>query len=361
MAVQKIQQATGQCDQLFWNFAHEFIKGFPQMRKIKEVKGKAVENMVLDQKLGHGAFGTVYGYRHLKPQDLKDSWKVTGAVKVISKAQVRSLDQLFAIHAEFTVLQELSGHPNVVEAYSLVHGEHNLYIFMELVGSRNLYTMLRFEWGVQGFSQERAHNIFKCIADGVAHCHKHKFAHCDLKPENVVMMPDDTAKIVDFGEVQDLSEEITPLTCPRGTMPFMAPEVLYLKHRWNPAASDVWSLGVLLMELVCGFDALPRIIDWPRRQLKAVPERADELMKFFADFRSPDSRPLKAMRALQASEKSELMSDFTIELLAGMLQLAPEDRYTASSLSTLLYCAVNGQVKDLLSTVQIGSIPISHN
>jgi serine/threonine protein kinase len=148
-----------------------------------------------------------------------------------------------------------------------------------------------------------------------------------LKPENVVLADDGSAKLVDFGEAEALDGDIVPLTNPRGTMPFMAPEVLYLSEAWDPAASDVWALGVLLMEMLCGHSALTHIMKWQEKSSKPARECADELMAFFAVF---DTSIAEEIVRDHSPDLSVLVN---CELLAGMLNPSPQKRLSAAAVA----------------------------
>jgi len=317
--VQKIQRARSQCDQLFWEHVHECLEGFPEMNAVREVNGKVVQNLKLSRKLGQGSFGTVYAF-----QDVNNINR-SGAAKVISKADVSSWDRVFAIWAEYHILQKLRSHPNVVEALGFLHGKKNIYIFMEMAGTLNLGSLLQ-QKQEQGLQLAQVHSLFRCICNGLAHCHELKVAHCDLKPENIVVAVDGSAKLIDFGEAVYLDGDIKPLTGPVGTMPFQAPEILTLQDPWQPTMSDVWALGVVLMELLCGHDALTRIMGWSRKPLNLKPdrERADELMTFFADFGTDAAAESQALKAVTSLSRNSTLA--MSELLIGTLQLVPEDR-----------------------------------
>jgi len=229
------------------------------------------------------------------------------------------------IATEQDVLKNMR-HPNVVAGHGLLHGRQNIYIFMELAGTTNLSSIIKGDHGTM--SKAQANKCFKCIANGLAHCHSLKVAHCDMKPENVVVSDDGCAKIVDFGEAVTLDEYVPRLKAPRGTMPFMAPEILYLRESWNPAASDVWALGVVLMELLCGFNALPRILDWPSK-CKATTAHADDLVAFFGAF-GTDSQNLRLVTTL--CDDTPLPA--VCELLVNMMRLDPDDRWHAQDVAT---------------------------
>jgi len=132
-----------------------------------------VDNMVFHQRLGKGSFGTVYAFKDLQREDH------SGAAKVISKVDVRSLDELHAFSAECNALRKVGGHPNVVKAYGFLHAKQNLYIFMEMVGTSGLCSFLQQE-KEQGLPEDQVCSLFRCISNGVAHCHELKVAHCDL-------------------------------------------------------------------------------------------------------------------------------------------------------------------------------------
>jgi len=323
----RVQQARQQCHELFWKNAHITIDGFPEMKQgMREVQGKSAGNMTFDRIVGKGAFGQVY-----QCSDMKESDGELMAVKVFSKAPVCKLDQLCTIASEYFILAKLAGHPNVVAAHSIVHGVQNIYIFMDYAGDSSLYALLRREES-RGLAGTDVNTIFQCVADGLAHCHELRIAHCDIKPENVVLAADGLAKLVDFGEAEDLEDEVQELTYPIGTMPFISPEILKLENPWNPASSDVWALGVLLLELMCGENALPRIMQWNKKIRKPpVPERGEDLLVGFA-FNGPADDNMTVLEKV-ADICREAPTPAVNELLAGMLQGVPEHRLTAGEVA----------------------------
>ena len=96
----------------------------------------------------------------------------------------------------------------------------------------------------------RALRWMREVAAAVAHAHHCNVLHCDLKPANILITPDDHAMVLDFGIARatfDATNEAEPL---RGTLPYMAPEQ-FLAREFSPAG-DIYSLGVTLFELVTG-------------------------------------------------------------------------------------------------------------
>ena len=88
------------------------------------------------------------------------------------------------------------------------------------------------------------------VADAIAHAHDHQVLHCDLKPANIIITPQDDAKVLDFGIARAMFDPADPSEPLRGTMPYMAPEQLIARD--FSRAGDVYSLGVTLFELLSG-------------------------------------------------------------------------------------------------------------
>ena len=91
------------------------------------------------------------------------------------------------------------------------------------------------------------YNIIKQICIGIKEIHKMKIIHRDLKPENIFMNKNMNIKIGDFGISKQLNREITSTQNIKGTIDYIAPEIL-LEGKYNEK-SDIWSLGCIIYEL----------------------------------------------------------------------------------------------------------------
>lgn len=309
----------------FFTNAHDILSGFPRFQpRLRELSEKRVGCMALMRKLGEGSFGSVYKFE-------SEMSNVSGAVKVFSKSRVSSINNAMQIATELALLGRLK-HKHVVQLFGAAHGKQSVYLFMELVGTRNLYRVMRAE-GVKGLPVFRAAAFFSQIAAGVDHCHKMQVAHCDLKPENIVVSEFDCAKIVDFGGAVDLSEDVNPLQGPVGSIPFMAPEIMCSCPYWEPAAADVWSLAVTVVEILCGIHAFDRLLGWTshRGEFKnpsRLAHRAKDLQAFFAkDETNSHESALMAISALCRDVPPPPL----IDLLGNMLEFMPKDRILAES------------------------------
>lgn len=103
------------------------------------------------------------------------------------------------------------------------------------------------------FSEEMACTIIEQVLSAVVYLHKHDFVHRDLKPENIIFETKDEnspIKVIDFGTSTYFHKGSSKLRKKLGTPYYIAPEVL--KRNYDEKC-DVWSCGVILYILLCGY------------------------------------------------------------------------------------------------------------
>jgi serine/threonine protein kinase len=222
--------------------------------------------------LGRGGYAWVYdGY---------DSFlDVEVAIKVLHRAGGVTPDMLRRGQAEAKFLYRLR-HENVVEVLDAGIADAGLYIVMELLRGPTLRARLVKE-GPMPIGD--ALPFFAQVSDGIGAAHAIKAIHRDVKPENLVILPENRAKVLDFGIVKviDAVGGTTERDVVHGTVLYLSPE--QLNGTTATQRSDVYALGLTLFEALYGKHPLflnkgrPTQAELPWMQLTVTPPRLDEL------------------------------------------------------------------------------------
>ncbi|XWW96105.1 hypothetical protein V2A60_004075 [Cordyceps javanica] len=218
----------------------------PEQRLGRLLEGK----LQLTDILGTGAYGVVYS-----AVDIKTG--IRYAVKCLSKFNVDGTPlerrQVAYQQREINLHYKASAHANVVSIHKIMNDVDCIYVVLEYCPEGDLFLNIT-ERGHYVGNDLLAKQAFLQILDAVEHCHKLGIYHRDLKPENILVTDrGETVKLADFGlaTAEDRSEDYG---C--GSTFYMSPECLEPTTTRNPyymcAPNDVWSLGVILVNLTCG-------------------------------------------------------------------------------------------------------------
>ena len=198
--------------------------------------GRRIGRYEITGKLGRGAMGHVYSARDLelgRVVALKFLIASTPGERLISEAKAASA----------------LNHPNIVTVFDVVREGQEIALAMELVEGRSLREFCR---GLQPV--EQVVRWGRQIAQALAATHERGIVHRDIKPENVMLRPDDLVKVLDFGLAKRATlpggSRSTLFGVMAGTLNYMSPE--QTRGESLSAATDVFSLGSVLYELVCG-------------------------------------------------------------------------------------------------------------
>ncbi|KAF2165723.1 hypothetical protein M409DRAFT_67085 [Zasmidium cellare ATCC 36951] len=202
-------------------------------------------NIELTAVLGVGAYGTVYRARDIVTD-------VQYAVKALNKVGLDARQRKFQ-NREIQLHYAASSHPNVVSLVKILDSPDCTYVVIEYCPEGDLFSKITEEGHYIG-DDFKAKQVFLQILSAVQHCHSQGIYHRDLKPENVLVMDNGwTAKLADFGLATQ--DRITSdYGC--GSTFYMSPECQQPNPKpysaYASAPNDVWSLGVILVNLTCG-------------------------------------------------------------------------------------------------------------
>jgi eukaryotic-like serine/threonine-protein kinase len=213
-----------------------------------------VQKYRVDRVLGHGGMGVVFAAKHLGLGERV-------AIKVLSRSACEDRDALARLQREARILARVRNE-HVVHVIDLGELENGTpFIVMEHLIGRDLGNLLEEQGRL---APERAVDFVLQACVALAAAHANSVVHRDLKPDNLFCVSrDDGApliKVLDFGisRFESSSEEsalrfsVTSTNTVLGTPLYMSPEQLRNSKRLD-ARSDIWSIGVVLYELLAGF------------------------------------------------------------------------------------------------------------
>jgi MAP kinase interacting serine/threonine kinase len=221
--------------------------------------------------LGQGSFGRVHAYRN----------KLTNrevAVKVVEKQQRRSR---YKVLKEIEIFHYCRGHENILQLIEYFEEDDRFYLVFEKMSGGSLFDVLRRLPRERRVTEEECRRVVRHLANALQFLHAKGVAHRDLKPENVLVSSssDDTfgvVKLCDFDLASGVQVDLCPsslgssagscddgafvttpeLQSPVGSADFMAPEVVdvWQERAWTyDKRCDMWSLGVIMYMLLCGY------------------------------------------------------------------------------------------------------------
>ena len=194
----------------------------------------------LDAQIGAGGMSTVY-----RAFDMNLERRV--AIKLLHREMQEDSDQLERFRREARAVAQLS-HPHVVGVIDTGEDDNRPYIVFEYVEGETLKDRIR-RLGRLPVDESLAYAIE--IARALGSAHAHAIVHRDVKPQNVLLDPEGSAKVTDFGIARSLRDDgLTADGRVLGTTDYVSPEQA-LGHDVD-GQSDIYSLGVVLFEMLTG-------------------------------------------------------------------------------------------------------------
>uniref|UniRef100_A0A6U4GMV5 Protein kinase domain-containing protein n=1 Tax=Phaeomonas parva TaxID=124430 RepID=A0A6U4GMV5_9STRA len=182
-------------------------------------------------------------YQVYSAKNTRDGSRV--ALKVMAKAKVDSME---ALMEEVEILMHIN-HPHIIKCFDFFSDDDNYYLTSEIMGGGELFDRIVSR---HHYTEADARNLCLILINTIAYLHDADIVHRDLKPENLLMMSNDddaSVKIADFGFARRLEGGTASEKC--GTPGYVAPEVI--KQEPYGVCADVWSLGVIIYIILCGY------------------------------------------------------------------------------------------------------------
>jgi len=246
---------------------------------------------LLDE-VSRGGMGVIWKARE------KESGDVV-ALKVLLAGKKATDEQVLRFHREADTISKLE-HPAIVSIRRVGAHKGAHYIAMDFIDGKPLDEWIEY-------NDPPLHAVLDVLretAEALHFAHERHFLHRDLKPSNILVDKKRKPRIIDFGLAKSLRDDlrITERRHLHGTVGFMAPERFSDRGEGVDVRSDIFSLGVILYEILTG--------TFPYRMLKEL--------EFLPDFGKPPAPPI-AFRP----ELSESLSDSALKAIA----LDPVDRF----------------------------------
>ena len=198
-------------------------------------------------RIGDGGMGVVYKAEHVLS-------KKKLAIKLLHPHLSHGKQAVERFRREVSAAAEID-HPGIVQVFDAgMDSDGSFYMAMELLEGQSLASLMKREWP----GARRAIEIVLELCEPLGRAHAKGFIHRDLKPDNVFLARDpetgvERVKLLDFGLAREITKKgTTESGVTFGTPEYMAPEQsMSAKHASTQA--DVWSVGVMLYELLSGF------------------------------------------------------------------------------------------------------------
>jgi WD40 repeat protein/tRNA A-37 threonylcarbamoyl transferase component Bud32 len=200
-----------------------------------------VADYELLKEIGRGGMGVVFKARHVRLNRIV-------ALKMIRGGALANSDELQRFEKEAAAAAQLQ-HPNIVALYEVSAHNQQPFLSMEFIGGTSLAERL----STGPLSGRRAAEYLELTARAVHYAHTRGIVHRDLKPANVLLDENDQPKVTDFGLAKQMETDSdqTRTGAILGTPSYMSPEQAAGSKNITPA-SDVYSLGAILYELITG-------------------------------------------------------------------------------------------------------------
>jgi serine/threonine protein kinase len=294
-------------------------------------------------KLGEGGYGTVFKGTlrsgHLVAIKMLDKSKANGQDFI---SEVATIGRIHHVNVVQLIGFCVEGSKRALVYEFMPNGSLNKYIFLPEVG-----TLL---------SYDKMYDIALGVARGIEYLHQGcdmQILHFDIKPHNILLDDNFTPKVSDFGlaKLYPVNDSIVSLTAARGTLGYMAPELFYKNIGGISYKADVYSFGMLLMEMA-----------GRRKNLNAFAEHSSQI--YFPTWVYDQLRDGNDVEMEDATEEEKKIGKKMIIVALWCIQMKPSDRPSMNKVIQMLEGEVEGlqmPSKPFLSSLESTKIDSGDN
>ena len=220
---------------------HKRTPNMSSIKKISLTKGKSIGPYEIIDLLKEGSSSKIYLAKSKYTNE-------NVAIKAINKSPLKSnLDELLLITKQIETLKLLKHH-NIVTLYEIYESPKYIYLITEYLSGKELIEKIIRK---KRFNEEEALRIFFQLLDAMTYMHKMNICHRNIRTEHILFDKNNRPKIVGFG-FSSFYQSNKLIEGAYGSLCYACPEIID-ELPYNPELADVWSLGVILYVLICGY------------------------------------------------------------------------------------------------------------
>lgn len=230
---------------------------------------KQVGQYTLVGKIGRGISSKVF----VSEDPKRSSFIAVKSVKLSGRQENEMM-----LRRELRTMERVSGHPNIVRMYEALFSQEKstVYLILELADGGTLADLTKRI----KLTEAQLRHIYRQAVSALIHVHSIGIVHRDVKPANILLFTDGSAKLSDFG----IGTSFESAEAVVGSPAYQAPELFEETWEGNPTQGDVWSLGVSIYESFFGklpFNGsnLYEIVNCARTEGLVIPDGASDDLK----------------------------------------------------------------------------------